>query len=119
MESKELTVVIVTFKSEDKIFNCLKSISKEIPVIVVENSSDKIFKKNLETQFSNVTCILTGENKGYAVANNIGLKLVKTKYGLVLNPDTILERDTIKNFLITANKIKDFWLIGPTVKWLA
>ena len=113
MESKELTVVIVTFKSEDKIFNCLKSISKEIPVIVVENSSDKIFKKNLETQFSNVTCILTGENKGYAVANNIGLKLVKTKYGLVLNPDTILERDTIKNFLITANKIKDFWLIGP------
>ncbi len=113
MESKELTVVIVTFKSEDKIFNCLKSISKEIPVIVVENSSDKIFKKNLETQFSNVTCILTGENKGYAVANNIGLKLVKTKYGLVLNPDTILDRDTIKNFLITANKIKDFWLIGP------
>ena len=30
MESKELTIVIVTFKSEDKIFSCLKSISNEI-----------------------------------------------------------------------------------------
>ena len=58
-------------------------------------------------------CILTGENKGYGAANNIGLKLIKTKYGLVLNPDTILGKDAVKNFLITANKIKEFWLIGP------
>ena len=83
MESKELTIVIVTFKSEYKIFDCLKSISNEIQVIVVENSNNHILKKKLEENFSNVKCILTGENKGYAVANNIGLKLVKTKYGLV------------------------------------
>ena len=44
MESKDLTVVIVTFKSEAIILNCLKSISKEIPVIIVENSSNKLFK---------------------------------------------------------------------------
>ena len=30
MESKNLTIVIVTFKSEDKIFNCLKSIDPKI-----------------------------------------------------------------------------------------
>ena len=45
MESKELTVIIVTYKSEDKIFNCLKSISNDIPVIVVENSNNLILKK--------------------------------------------------------------------------
>ena len=39
MESKELTVVIVTLKSENKILKCLESISNEIPVIVVENSN--------------------------------------------------------------------------------
>ena len=113
MESKELTVIIVTYKSEDKIFNCLKSISNDIPVIVVENSNNLILKKKIEENFSNVKCILTGENKGYGAANNIGLKLIKTKYGLVLNPDTILGKDAVKNFLITANKIKEFWLIGP------
>ncbi len=113
MESKELTIVIVTFKSEDKIFDCLKSISNEIPVIVVENSNNHILKNKLEENFSNVKCILTGENKGYAVANNIGLKLVKTKYGLVLNPDTIMGKEAIKNFFISAKMSKDFWLIGP------
>ena len=113
MESKELTIIIVTFKSEDKIFGCLKSISNEIPIIVVENSDNHIFKNRLEENFPNVKCVLTGENKGYAAANNIGLKLIKTKYGLVLNPDTIVGRDAIKSFFISAQKQKDFWLIGP------
>ena len=44
---------------------------------------------------------------------NIGLKLVKTKYALVLNPDTVLEKDAIENFLHTAKTIDDFWLMGP------
>ena len=113
MESKELTIVIVTFKSDEKIINCLKSISYNIPVIVVENSDNKTFKNKIENIFTNVNCILAGENKGYATANNIGLKSVKTKYALVLNPDTILDKDAIKFFYNTKEQIKDFWLIGP------
>ena len=113
MESKELTIVIVTFKSDEKIINCLKSISYNIPVIVVENSDNKNFKNKIENIFTNVNCILAGENKGYATANNIGLKSVKTKYALVLNPDTILDKDAIKFFFNTKEQVKDFWLIGP------
>ena len=113
MESKELTIVIVTFKSEEKITNCLKSISNEIPVIVVENSNNENFRKKIEQSFNNVSCILTGENKGYSFANNIGLNQVKTKYALVLNPDTILDKDAIQNFFVASKKIADFWLIGP------
>jgi len=113
MESKELTIVIVTFKSDEKIINCLKSISNNIPVIVVENSDNKDFKKKIENIFTNVNCILVGENKGYSTANNIGLKSVKTKYALILNPDTILDENAIKNFFTTKERVKDFWLIGP------
>ena len=114
MESKELTIIIVTFKSDEKIIKCLNSIAKEIPVVVVENSSNENFKKKIENDFHNVKCILTGENKGYSKANNIGLNLVTTKYALILNPDTTLEKNAIKNFLILANLIKDFWLLGPS-----
>ena len=53
-----------------------------------------------------------GENKGYSAANNVGLKQVKTKYALVLNPDTILDKDAIKTFF-SAKKNNEFWLIGP------
>jgi len=113
MDSKELTVVIVTLKSEPKIFDCLKSITNVTEIIVVENSNNDDFKKKLENEYSNLKCILTGENLGYAAANNIGLKSVKTKYALVLNPDTILDKNAIQRFLKSAERLKDFWLMGP------
>ena len=113
MKSKDLSIVIVTFKSEKKIFNCLNSISSNVDVLIVENSNNENFKSHIEEKYANVTCFLTGGNKGYAVANNIGLKKVNTKYALVLNPDTILNKNAIDNFLITAKKFQDFWLIGP------
>ena len=113
MESKDLTIVIVTFKSEEKIFKCLKSISNKIPVLVVENSNNKNFKKMVQDKYINVNCVLTGENKGYSIANNIGLNLVKTKYALVLNPDTILDTKAIENFFDSVNINRDFWLMGP------
>ena len=113
MESKDISIVIVTFKSEDIISKCLKSIPNDIKVIIVENSKNEKFKKDLENKYKNVDCILTGNNRGYAAANNIGLNIVKTKYALVLNPDCILEHEAIRNFFITANKVQDFHLIGP------
>ena len=113
MESKALTIIIVTFKSDEKVINCLNSISSDIPVIIVENSDNKIFKNKIESSYRNVECIISGQNNGYSVANNIGLKRVKTKYALVLNPDTTLDKDAVKNFLITAQQKKEFWLIGP------
>ncbi len=113
MESKKLTIVIVTFKSEHKILKCLDSISNEIPVIIVENSNNKNFKNKIEKNYDNVSCILVGENKGYSSANNIGLSAVKTKYALVLNPDTVLDKNAIKNFFALSNTKNDFWLMGP------
>jgi N-acetylglucosaminyl-diphospho-decaprenol L-rhamnosyltransferase len=113
MESKELTVIIVTFKSEGIIFKCLKSIPNYIKIIIVENSNNEKFKKKLEDNYKNVKCILSGENKGYATANNIGLSYVKSKFALVLNPDSILDKNAINNFLISVDKIIDFDLIGP------
>ena len=113
MESKKLTIVIVTFKSEHKILNCLDSISNETPVIIVENSNNKNFKNKIEKNYDNVSCILVGENKGYSSANNIGLSAVKTKYALVLNPDTVLDKNAIKNFFALSNTKNDFWLMGP------
>ncbi len=113
MESSELTIVIVTFHSEQKIVDCLKSIPNNINIIVVENSNDEKIKRKLESEYQNLRCILTGDNKGYSVANNIGLKNTNSKYALVLNPDAVLGDKAIDNFLERAKKNDDFWLIGP------
>ena len=113
MESNKLSVVIVTFRSDSKIYTCLNSIPKDTSIFVVENSNNINFKHEIERKYPNVKCILTGSNKGYSIANNIGLELVKTRYALVLSPDTLLEKNVIKNFLEFTKKKSDFWIVGP------
>ena len=98
MANTKLTVVINTFRSEDKIYQCLNSISSNYKVIIIENSNNFEFKKNIEKKYSNAQCYLTGENLGYAKGNNYGLSKVKSQFALILNPDTQLEKDTINNF---------------------
>ena len=42
---KDLTVIIVTFKTNEEIlFNCLDSIKKEVKILIIENSSNQEFK---------------------------------------------------------------------------
>ena len=86
---------------------------REVNIYVIENSNNHEFKKNLEKKYSNVRCTLAGENIGYAAGNNKGLSQVKTKYALILNPDTIVHKEAIKNFFDLILKIEDFWIIGP------
>ena len=115
MSIKDITVVITSFKSEKKIRNCLESIDSECKVINVENSNSYEHKKNVEETFKNVTCILTGENLGYGKANNIGLKAVKTKFALILNPDAELLPKTLNGFLSIAEKKPDFAILGQII----
>ena len=51
MKLNELTIVIVTYKSDNKLDNCLKTISDNVSVIVVENSKDE----NLKTKFKKIS----------------------------------------------------------------
>ena len=109
----DLTIVIVSFKSEDILHRCIKSIDKKYPIIVVENSIDKKLKLELEQKYLNVNCILPKENLGYGGGNNLGLSKVKTNYTLILNPDVILMENSIENFFITVSKFPNFGIIAP------
>ncbi len=113
MSITDITVVITSFKSEEKIIGCLNSIDNQCKVILVENSNDTKIKEKIEKQFKNVDCILSGENLGYGKANNIGLKKVKSKYALILNPDASLNKNTLSNFLKLAEKYPQFSIIAP------
>lgn len=51
-----------------------------------------LFKKN----FPNVNLIALNKNTGFGFANNIGFENAKGKYILLLNPDTVLQEDTLQ-----------------------
>ena len=113
LSENNLTIVIVTFKSEKVIEQCLNSISQKYTIIIVENSNNINFQKYIEGKFQNVKCHLTGSNIGMGSANNIGIKLAKTDYVLILNPDVKLMQDTIINLISEVELIKNFAIAAP------
>ena len=113
ISGQNLTVVIVTLKSENIIEDCIKSINKNIPIIVVENSNNQRFKEDLETKYNNLKCILSGSNLGMGVGNNIGIKLAKTDYVYILNPDVKLEPNTLDEIFSASRKIPEFSILSP------
>ena len=110
---QNLSIVIVTLKSEEVINQCLNSIDKEIPIFVVENSSNLEFKENLEANYQNVTCVLTNENLGMGRGNNFGINLVKTEYALILNPDVVLQHNTIDELILASKLNSSFSILSP------
>ena len=112
----DLTIVINTFNSDEKIYSCLDSINQDYKILIIENSKNIKFKENIEKKYSNVVCELTGENLGYAKGNNLGLSKVKSSFALVLNPDTLMKKKSIDNFFNTALKYDDFAIIAPAVQ---
>ena len=116
MSKSDLTIVINTFNSDEKIYSCLDTIHSDYKILIIENSNNLRFKELIEKRYSNVTCELTGDNLGYAKGNNLGLSKVKSKFALILNPDTSLERDAINNFFVTAQKLEEFAIIAPAVQ---
>jgi len=112
---QNLSVIIVSFKSDHIIQRCLDSIDKEIEIIVVDNSNNAEFKKYIEDKYKNVRCILSTKNIGMGGGNNIGIKSTNKDFALVLNPDVILEKDAINQIIIASKKINSFGVIAPTL----
>ena len=113
MESQDITVIITSFHSGEKIFNCIDSIRKDIRIIVVENSNDHALKSDIQSRYKNVNCILSKKNLGYGGGNNLGLSKVLTNYALIINPDVTLESTAIENFFSTIKRVKNFGIIAP------
>ena len=114
MNLKDLTVGIVTYKSEKVIFNCLKSIRNIKNIIIYDNSNDVKVKKKINKIYPKIKFILSKKNLGFSVSNNKILKIAKTNFVYLLSPDTILKKNSINNLIKFSNKAKDdFAIISP------
>tara|TARA_B100000941_G_scaffold36558_1_gene21762 strand:+ start:19 stop:891 length:873 start_codon:yes stop_codon:yes gene_type:complete len=110
---QNLSVVIVSYKSEYVIENCINSIDSEIEIIIIDNSNNDQFKKKIETKYKNAKCILSKENLGMGAGNNLGIKNVNKDFVLILNPDVTLEKNSMDEIFIALNEIDNFAIIAP------
>lgn len=115
----KLTVIIVTYNSENYIQQCLSFTTEnknaiEYEIIVVDNNSDDSTVSILKIEFPEVTIIENNQNVGFAKANNQAIKVAKGNYLLLLNPDTEIKSETIEKFytFMENDKNKNIWCVG-------
>lgn len=84
-----LTILVVSYNSAQVLTDCLGPLidSTIYPVIIVDNASTDGSAKALSSRFTNASIKALPTNIGYGRAANIGLREIKTDYGLLLNPD--------------------------------
>ncbi len=110
---KKITIVLVSYRSSEKLKKFITYIPKETPIFIVDNSNDKklieIFKKK-----KNVS-VFFKKNNGYGSSINYASKRIKTPYFFVVQPDVLgIKKNSLLNFYKYAKLIKDnFSVIGP------
>ena len=107
-----LTFIIVTFKSEHIIYECIESLPKNSKIIVIDNSNNEELKKDLEEKYQEIRVIVQ-ENKGMGSANNKGIKLCKTDYAFVINPDVKFYDNTMQELIDFSTKNNDYAILAP------
>ena len=107
-----LTFIIVTFKSNHIIDECVESLPKNSNIIIIENSNNIELKKTLEAKYSNINVIVQ-ENSGMGSANNKGIKLCKTDYAFVINPDVKFYKNTMHELIALSSKYNDYSILAP------
>ena len=96
----KLSIIIVNYNVKHFLEQCLKSVEKAIEpldaeIIVVDNNSVDGSLKMLNYKFPKVIVISNKTNTGFSVANNQGINIAKGEHILLLNPDTVVQEDTL------------------------
>lgn len=96
----ELSVIIVSYNVKEFLQQCILSVKNAVDgmpheIIVVDNNSVDGTPNILTKKYPEVILIANGENRGFAAACNQGLARAQGEFILLLNPDTMLQEDTI------------------------
>ncbi len=93
-----LSVIIVTWNSENVIGECLNSLlqytTPEDEIIVVDNASSDNTRMLVESMNNPLIRLITSDkNLGFGPANNIGLSEAQGNYIALINPDIVFTMD--------------------------
>ena len=97
----DLSIVIVNYNVQHFLRQTLESVFRaqaklSLEVFVVDNNSKDDSVAMVERDFPAVKLIVNHDNPGFSKANNQAISKAEGKYVLLLNPDTILQEDTLQ-----------------------
>lgn len=119
----DISIIIVNYKSKGFTLNCIKSISEssfdcngkklQHEIIVVDNNSEDGIGDILSWQNPEVVFIQNYKNIGMGAGNNVGFKKAIGEYVVVMNPDTLAQKNTFVQLYEYMEKNKVVGVVGP------
>lgn len=99
----DVSIIIINYNTFGLTCDCIKSLQKETAginyeIIVVDNNSNENEALRLEKEFPLITVIRSSKNLGFGKANNLGVAKANGKYVFLLNSDTIVMGNVVKDF---------------------
>lgn len=115
-----VSVVIVTYQSSACIGACLDSLRSTAnewlaDVIVVDNASSDGTAAALRTRYAEATLVENPENFGFGKAVNIGARHARGSLLLILNPDTIVPSDMVRELAVFMRYREEACACGPRI----
>lgn len=120
MHDKALSIIIVNWNTRVLVRKCLESVFATISdidaeVIVVDNASSDGSPEVIEASFTQAQLIRNAENRGFAAANNQGMRIARGRHVLLLNSDTIVLEGAITGALQYMNEHAHVAVLGCQV----
>lgn len=115
-----LTIIIVNWNTRDILRDCLTSVYAQtqdvsFDMIVIDNASSDGSAEMIRTEFPQVILVENTENRGFAAANNQGMRIAKGQYVLLLNSDTLLLNGPIQKIIAFADQNSKAAVVGCRV----
>lgn len=119
--SAKVSVIIVNYNAGLELGSCVHSLAftkNDMEVIVVDNASRDESIHQLRTQFlgkNNLVILQNAKNLGFAVACNQGSSIATGNFLLYLNPDCLVEPETIPALLQCLQNDPQVGMVGGLI----
>ena len=106
-----VSIIILNYNAGNLLLNCVDSVFKStypnFEVLVVDNLSTDNSHVICKEKFEKIQLIENKENLGYCEGNNVGIRNAKSKFIVILNPDTIVEPSWLNHLMSAYNEFGD------------
>lgn len=119
----DLSVVIVNWNVKALLRACLQSLLNSnlsglsLEIIIVDCASSDGSVQMVRQAFPQVRLVASLENLGYAKGNNSGAALAQGCYLFILNPDTVVQPDTLAQLVNYMETHPQVGAVGPQLLW--
>ncbi len=116
--SKRVSIIIPNYNGQKYLGDCLASLHRlDFPgdmyeIIVVDNASSDRSREFIAAMYPNVVLIKAEKNLGFASGCNLGIKNSSGEYIVLLNNDTVVDSNWLKELVIVADTDPEIAIVG-------